>query len=124
MDRGSRRWWQGEEPATEQALARPKAQRARRARFARRLGKPEHGMPSFMIRADVGTIDAIDSAVAGAADRLAEVFRDDPDPEATEPGETALTVADRRALGLWMLPSQAPRRSTAEPERPDRGGPG
>ncbi len=93
----------GKVAAAAPALAREKEQRARRARFAKKVGKPEHGMASFMIRADVGTIDTIESAVAGAADRLAEVFRDDPTPEATEPGETALSVDDRRVLGLLKL---------------------
>ena len=93
----------GKVAAAAPALAREKELKARRARFAKKVGKPEHGMASFMIRADVGTIDTIESAVAGAADRLAEVFRDDPTPEATEPGETALSVDDRRVLGLLRL---------------------
>ena len=34
---------------------------------------------------------------------MGEVYRDDPDPDTTEPGETALSVDDRRVLGLVML---------------------
>ena len=93
----------GKVAAAAPALAREKERRARRARFAKRVGKPEFGMASFMIRADVGTIDTIESAVAGAADRVAEFFRDDPDPETVDEGETALSVDDRRVLGLLRL---------------------
>ena len=93
----------GKVAAAAPALAREKELKARRARFAKRIGTPEHGMASFMIRADVGTIEALDTAVTAAAGRLEEVLPDDPDPETLEPGETALSGDDRRVLGLLML---------------------
>ena len=44
---------QGKVAAAAPALAREKEQRARRARFAKRIGKTEHGMASFLVRADL-----------------------------------------------------------------------
>ena len=93
----------GKVAAAAPAVAREKELKARRARFAKRIGKTEHGMASFMVRADVGTIEALDTAVTAAAGRLEEVLPDDPDPETLEPGETALSGDDRRVLGLLML---------------------
>jgi hypothetical protein len=59
-------------------LAREKEERATKARFAKKLGGAAHGMASFLVRADVATIDAIDAAVTARADRLAETMPDAP----------------------------------------------
>ncbi len=95
----------GKVAAAAPALARAKERKARRARFAKRIGKTEHGMGSFLVRADLATIEALDAAVTEVAGRLTEVYPDDPDARrwALEPGETAMGVDDRRVLGLLML---------------------
>jgi hypothetical protein len=59
-------------------LAREKEERAARARFAKRLRGDAHGMGSFMIRADIATIEAIDAAVTARATRIAEALPDAP----------------------------------------------
>ena len=56
--------------------AREKEQRAGQARFAKRLRGEAHGMASFMIRADVATIDRIDAAVTAIAQDLAAAAPD------------------------------------------------
>ena len=61
------------------ALAREKEERARRATFAKKLDTEAHGMASFLIRADVATIDALDAAVTKRATDLKARFPDDPD---------------------------------------------
>ena len=57
-------------------LAREKEQRAARATFAKKLRGStvdgEHGMGSFLVRADLATIEAIDAAVSARADQLAQ----------------------------------------------------
>jgi hypothetical protein len=60
------------------ALAREREQRAAKARFARKLAGEAHGMASFLVRADVATIDALEAAVRARADRLAEELPDAP----------------------------------------------
>ena len=93
----------GKVAAAAPALAREKELKARRARFAKRIGKTEHGMASFMVRADVGTIETLDAAVTGQRTGWRRSSATTPTPETTEPGETALSVDDRRVLGLLML---------------------
>ena len=93
----------GKVVAAAPAVARAKEEKARRARFAKRIGRTEHGMASFLVRADLATIEALDAAVTAAAAGLEEVYPDDPDPESLEPGETAMSVDDRRVLGLLGL---------------------
>jgi hypothetical protein len=46
------------------ALARANEERARRATFAKRLRGQAHGMASLLVRADLATIEALDSSVA------------------------------------------------------------
>ena len=56
------------------ALARQKEERASRATFAKRLRGEGHGMASFLVRADVATIEQIDAAVSAMASRLEETM--------------------------------------------------
>ena len=60
-------------------LARAREEQARRATFARRLRGEAHGMASFLVRADVATIEAIEGAVAAGARPLEKSM-----PEATD----------------------------------------
>ncbi|WP_122816276.1 hypothetical protein [Nocardioides pantholopis] len=53
-------------------LARAREERARRASFAKRLHGEQHGMASFLVRADVATIAQLDAAVTAIAARLSE----------------------------------------------------
>ncbi|WP_395695577.1 DUF222 domain-containing protein [Nocardioides sp.] len=59
--------------------AREKEERAQKAVFAKRLRGEAHGMASFLVRADVATIEAIESGFARQADALKESRPDDPD---------------------------------------------
>jgi hypothetical protein len=61
------------------ALAKANEERAQRATFARRLRGEAHGMASFLVRADLATIEALEGAVAARARALKETM-----PEATE----------------------------------------
>ena len=88
--------------APERARAREEAKRG--ARFARVVGKPDAGMATFMIRADVATIELIDATITAVADRLAERLPDDPDPEgAAAEGAVALGVDDRRVHAARLV---------------------
>ena len=49
-------------------VAREKEERAAKATFAKKLRTEAHGMATFMVRADVATIDAIEAAVTAKAD--------------------------------------------------------
>ncbi|WP_121252090.1 hypothetical protein [Nocardioides ferulae] len=60
------------------ATAREKELKAARARFAKKVHGEAHGMASFLIRADVATINAIDAAITARADQLAAARPDDP----------------------------------------------
>ena len=53
------------------AAAREREERAAKATFAKRLRGEAHGMASFLVRADVATIQQIDAAVRSLAQRLA-----------------------------------------------------
>ena len=56
--------------------AREQEERASQARFAKRLRGEAHGMASFMIRADVATIERIDAAVTAIAKDLVDTAPD------------------------------------------------
>jgi hypothetical protein len=59
------------------ALARAKEEQASKATFARKLhASAAHGMASFLIRADLATIDQIDAAVTTLAAQLVESMQD------------------------------------------------
>ncbi|MBZ5738702.1 13E12 repeat family protein [Nocardioides mangrovi] len=59
------------------AMARERELRAATARFAKTLRTEAHGMASFLIRADIATIDAIDAAVTAKATDLDPAIPDD-----------------------------------------------
>lgn len=83
------------------ALAKAKEEKARQARFAKKLHGEAHGMASFMVRADVATINAIDAAVAALAERLIESM---PDADIdTDPGAQTTPVDDRRVRAVLLL---------------------
>ena len=67
----------GKVTAAAPALAREKEERAERARFAKKCHGEAHGMATFMVRADVATIEQIDAAVTRIADGLTETMADD-----------------------------------------------
>ena len=60
-------------------LARQKEERARQATFAKKLRGEEHGMASYLVRADVATIAAIEAGFADGAARIGDRWPDDPD---------------------------------------------
>ena len=63
------------------ALAREKERQAAKATFAKKLRTDTHGMATFMVRADIATIDAIDNVVTARADRLNESMPDADDDQ-------------------------------------------
>ncbi|WP_344154624.1 HNH endonuclease signature motif containing protein [Nocardioides koreensis] len=75
-------------------VAREKEQRAATARFAKKLRGEAHGMASFLIRADVATIDQIEAAVTAAAQHLAQTLPD---------AEHLPTDDDRRVHALLLM---------------------
>ncbi len=75
-------------------VAREKEERASKARFAKKLRGEAHGMASFLVRADVATIDRIEAAVTAAATRLAQT---QPDAEHLE------TDDDRRVHAVLLM---------------------
>ncbi|HEY0890178.1 MAG TPA: hypothetical protein VGE38_11255 [Nocardioides sp.] len=58
--------------AADLEAAREREERASKATFAKRTRGDAHGMASFLVRADVATIEAIDHAVTAVASRLDE----------------------------------------------------
>jgi hypothetical protein len=74
-------------------LAREKEERAATARFAKKVKGEAHGMASFLVRADVATINAIDAAVTARAKRLAE----------TQPDAPHLQTDDERRVHAFLL---------------------
>jgi hypothetical protein len=72
------------------ALARAREEKAAQATFAKQLRTEAYGMGSFLIRADLATIDQIDEAVAINAEALAETM-----PDSTED--------QRRVRAILML---------------------
>ncbi len=61
------------------AVAREQEERAARATFAKKLRGEAHGMASYLVRADIATIDQLDAAVEVKQAELVESM-----PEATE----------------------------------------
>ncbi|MBF4161652.1 hypothetical protein [Nocardioides acrostichi] len=105
------------------ALAAEKQERARRARFARRVGTPELGMASFMVRADAATIEQIDAAVTAATETVTAADPDLPADEAAV--QAVLRLVTGTALGaaspaakvdLWVHLPHDPRPTAADPE--------
>jgi len=56
--------------------AREREERASKATFAKKLRTDAHGMATFMVRADLPTIEAIDSFVTARADQLQDLMPD------------------------------------------------
>ncbi|MGB0100559.1 MAG: hypothetical protein WBP61_09780, partial [Nocardioides sp.] len=78
--------------------ARERKQRAAKARFARTLGSDAHGMATFMVRADIATITAIDSAVGARAEQIATALPDAPDLQSAD---------ERRVHAVLLLATSA-----------------
>ncbi|MBI2246008.1 MAG: DUF222 domain-containing protein, partial [Nocardioides sp.] len=74
-------------------LAREVEERAARATFAKKVRGEANGMASFLVRADVATIDAIEAVVARRAEHLAETM-----PEAPH-----LQTDDQRRVHAFLL---------------------
>jgi hypothetical protein len=89
-------------------LAREKEQRAAAAVFAKKTANEAHGMASFLVRADVATINAIDAAVTAYAKYLETVFPD--------------TIDDQRRV-LAVLFLMTGNRLPETPETPETPGP-
>jgi hypothetical protein len=70
--------------------AREREERAARARFAKKAAGEAHGMATYLVRADVATIDTIAAAVQARADELGQL---DPD----------LPADDRRVQAVLQL---------------------
>ncbi|QGA07146.1 DUF222 domain-containing protein [Nocardioides sp. dk884] len=79
-------------------VAREKEERAAKARFAKKLRGEAHGMASFMIRADLATIEAIDAAVSAKATRIAQAQPDAPHRQ---------TDDERRVYAVLLLATGA-----------------
>ena len=62
--------------AADPQAAREREEKASKATFAKKLRTDAHGMGTFMVRADLATIDAIDTAVGARADTLTETMPD------------------------------------------------
>ena len=75
---------EGKVAAAAPALAREAEERRARARFAKRIGTSENGMASFLVRAPIPVIEALDGAVTELAHRL----------RATQPGPASETEPD------------------------------
>ncbi len=98
---------EGKVAAAAPALAREAEERRARARFAKRIGTSENGMASFLVRAPVPVIEALDGAVTELARRL----------RATQPGplsehepdesDTAESVDDLRVHAVALLADPA-----------------
>ena len=78
-------------------LVREKEEQAAKARFAKKIGPSSvdeaHGMASFLVRADIATIEAIDDYVTQRAKQLAE----------TQPDAPHLTTDDERRVHAFLL---------------------
>ena len=110
----------GKVAAAAPELAREKEERARRATFAKIVGRPEHGMASFLIRAPIPVITQLDATIGALAERLRGQLPDDPhaadpirQPVGEEQPDEATTVVcadERRVLAVLMLahPDTAP----------------
>ena len=67
---------EGKVAAAAPEVARAKEEQAAKATFAKKLRTDTHGMATFMVRADIATIDAIDAAVTARAETLTESMPD------------------------------------------------
>ncbi len=91
-------------------MAREKEERARRATFARKTRTEGNGMASFLMRADVATINAVEAAVVAYATQLADIL-----PEMVED--------ERRVLAVLLLTCGRHRLPTPQtPEVPGGSG--
>jgi hypothetical protein len=79
--------------------ARLREEKAAQARFAKKLRGEGHGMASFLVRADVATIDAIDAAVIAKAAEVEQVLPEDPGLR---------TDDERRVHAMLLLTTRAP----------------
>lgn len=82
------------------AAAREREERHAKARFARKLAGEGHGMGSFLVRADIATINTLEAAVTAYAARLVTAF-----PDATDD--------ERRVLAVLLLVTGRPIPDTA-----------
>lgn len=97
----------GKIAAAAPALARLKEERASQATFAKRLRGEAHGMASFLIRADVATIEQLDAAVGATAEHLAQSM---PDADIDERRVRAvLLMANPGAPATAPLPDLLPK---------------
>ncbi|WP_203336075.1 HNH endonuclease signature motif containing protein [Nocardioides limicola] len=78
--------------------ARERETKAAKATFARKLGTENAGMASFLIRADVATIDLIDAAVTTIASKLAATL-----PEASGPDDERPSPDELRVRAVAVL---------------------
>ena len=67
--------------AADPETAKAKEEQAARARFAKKCRDEANGMGTFMIRADIATIDQLDASVTARADQLTEAMPDSTDDE-------------------------------------------
>ena len=79
------------------ALAREKEERAAKATFAKKLRGEAHGMGSYLVHADLATIEAIDAAVDARESRLAELAESLPEVPAH------LATKDQRRVHAFLL---------------------
>lgn len=94
---------EGKVAAAAPAQAKAKEEKARKARFAKRLRSEAHGMASFMIRADVATIEKIDATITALANKLTGLLPDDPfDPDGPD-DPAAMNIDDRRVRAVLLL---------------------
>ena len=75
------------------ALAREAEERAAKATFAKKVRREANGMASFLVRADLATIEAIDAAVTQLAADLAE----------SQPDAPHLATDDQRRVHAFLL---------------------
>ena len=108
----------------------PRKNKPRKATFAKKLRTQAHGMATFMVRADVATIDAIDAAVTAKAAPLTESMPDADDdhrrvhavlllahPDATPETPTSRTCCP--PCSSTYTPMHRPRRRSARHRRRD-----
>ncbi len=92
----------GEVAKADPAATRAEEERAAKARFAKKLRGHAHGMGTFMVRADLATIDQIDATVTALANTLAEEL----------PPDSADCDDDRRVEAVRRLVMPQPTQET------------
>ncbi|MBZ5737937.1 13E12 repeat family protein [Nocardioides mangrovi] len=85
------------------AAAREQEERAAKATFAKTLRTEARGMASFLIRADIATIDAIDAAVTAKAAQLDTETPDVPDDERRVQAALALLAGDDASVDVQLF---------------------